>query len=369
MRMFLKTTFLLGFFFLVNFSFSQSERETRQRARKISPYFCGTDILLKDRFLKDTSFQNNHKRLEERLYQKKIQGKNLKKISGGYAIPVVVHVIHNNGTENISDLQILQGIRDLNDAFKKISPYDGNASVDVEIQFCLAVQDEGGNYTTGINRIQSPLTNMTMETEDLSLKDLSRWNPSKYVNIWLVNEINSLSVGTGVAAYAYLASVHGAPEDGIVCEAFWFGSSKDNSKTMIHEMGHYLNLYHTFEEGCINNNCLMDGDKVCDTPPDNIDISFFCGMDNSCNSDEDDISVNNPFRSLSLGGLGDQLDMDHNYMDYSPLSCQNAFTEGQKERMTSALSGPRASLLNSMGCESLCSNPVSASFTYNPVGI
>ncbi|MFL5728695.1 MAG: choice-of-anchor L domain-containing protein [Cytophagaceae bacterium] len=282
--------------------------------------------------------------------------------AGIYTIPVVVHIIHNNGPENISDATVQQGIQDLNDAFAQHSPYNGPNSVNVGIQFCLAQQDENGNFTTGINRIQSSLTNMTMETQDMDVKNLSRWDPLLYMNIWLVRDINSISAGPGVAAYAYLASSHGMPEDGIVNEAGWFGSSKNNSKIHIHETGHYLNLYHTFNEGCGNNNCLLDGDHVCDTPPDqSVNVVPCNGSINSCLTDPDDTSPNNPFRNS--GGSGDQDDMISNYMDYGDQACQNAFTQGQKDRMVAAITGPRNSLLSSIGCNSLCPSPITIGFT------
>ena len=115
-------------------------------------------------------------------------------------------------------------------------------------------------------------------------------------------------------------------------------------------MGHYLNLYHTFES-CTNNDCTTDGDQVCDTPPDNSTTSIPCGASmNSCTTDEDDTSINNPFRSISLGGLGAQNDMYQNYMDYGFQNCQDRFTAGQSARMRSALTGARSSLLSSLGC-------------------
>lgn len=149
------------------------------------------------------------------------------------------------------------------------------------------------------------------------MKDLTRWDPRHYLNIWLVREITSESVGDGVAGYAYFPSSHGTREDGIVGEARWFGSSTDNSKIFAHEAGHYLGLYHTFQGGCANNDCLADGDRVCDTPPDGTTIGVSCGSTfNSCTTDDDDLSINNPFRPSGSGGIGDQNDLYIDYMDY-----------------------------------------------------
>lgn len=279
-----------------------------------------------------------------------------------YTIPVVMHVVHFSGTavgvnENISDAQIQAGINHMNDAFRNVGFYDPLTGADIEIEFCLASQDPLGNFTTGINRIaNNALSDLDMDTEENTLKaTITSWDPLSYCNIWLVDEICSSGSGScGTAGYAYLASSHGQPWDGIVNEARFFGSSQNNSKVHIHEMGHYLNLSHTFD-GCTNNDCTTDGDQVCDTPPDNSTTAANCFSSpaptpNSCTTDEDDTSLNNPFRSIALGGLGEQNDMYQNYMDYGFQSCQDRFTEGQKSRMRTALTGPRASLLSSQGC-------------------
>jgi plastocyanin len=131
----------------------------------------------------------------------------------------------------------------------------------------------------------------------------------------------------------------------------------------IHEAGHYLGLFHTFNVGCTNNNCQTDGDMVCDTPPDNSSAATMCTFaPNSCTTDDDDLSLNNPFRPTAQGGIGDQTDMIENYMDYGFQNCQLFFTAGQGSRMTAALSTTRASLLQSIACNSLCTNPITIGF-------
>jgi len=278
-----------------------------------------------------------------------------------YTIPVVVHVVHFTGTavgtnENITDAQVAQGIQDLNDAYRNVGFYDPLTEADAEIEFCLASRDPLGNFTTGITRTANDaLTDLDMDTEDNSLKaTIAQWDPLLYCNIWLVDEICSSVPGPldcGTAGYAYYPSSHGQPWDGIVNEARFFGSSQNNSKVHIHEMGHYLNLSHTFDSGCTNNDCTTDGDKVCDTPPDNSTAAIACvSTANSCTTDEDDTSINNPFRAVGLGGLGEQNDMHQNYMDYGFQSCQDRFTPQQATRMRTALTTTRASLLSSLGC-------------------
>lgn len=279
-------------------------------------------------------------------------------------IPVVVHIIHDNGSENIPDAQVQQGIADLNDAFANAGAYHTADGVDVGIRFCLAKQDPFGNASPGIDRQASILTDVTSETQDLALKSLVRWDPTHYLNIWLVREITSQAAGAGVAGYAYFPSSHGGLEDGIVNEARWFGSSTDNSKVHIHEVGHYFGLYHTFEGGCTNNDCLADGDRVCDTPPDGSSAAVPCSMAvNTCGTDDDDLSANNPFRPVAQGGLGDQPDLFADYMDYGLQVCQHLFTSGQADRMQAMLTTARTSLLSSSGCAIPCPGLLSVGFT------
>ena len=364
-----KITILLCVFFIFSFLYSIGQTGIQ---------WCGSDIMRQKNFDENPRTKQKNDSLENALFLLVQQQFQQKKSGIGpppslmqiYTIPVVVHIIHNNGPENIPDAQVIAGMQHLNDAFRNVGYYDPSTGVDVEIEFCLAKQDENGNPSTGIDRVVSALTNMTMETDDISLKNLLRWNPTKYLNIWIVKEITSQSMGTGVAGYAYFPSSHGNVVDGIVNEANYFGSTPDKSKVAVHEMGHYLGLYHTFEGGCSNNNCFIDGDKVCDTPPDGSTAPVSCGgAINTCQTDDDDLTANNPFRPISNGGQGDQNDMFINYMDYGYQTCQSAFTLGQKNRMIPSLTGERGSLLQSSGCNPPCINPITASFSASATNV
>ncbi|MFY9311629.1 MAG: M43 family zinc metalloprotease [Bacteroidia bacterium] len=281
--------------------------------------------------------------------------------SSTYKIPVVVHVIHlgepiGTGT-NISDAQIYSAISSLNDAFGKApgSIYDGNG-VDTDIEFCLASKDPNGNPTTGINRINGTGTadyeniGIDYDTNEVQVKALSFWDNTKYYNIWVVSEIGDNNGGSGTQGYAYFPIAGPFTEDGAVVlyNAFGFDPNMSlgyNLKpytnlniTLIHELGHGLDLYHTFEgdDGgttCPPNTagqCLTEGDLVCDVPP-HIRSASNCVPDANANS-------------CAPGTTA--ADYQHNYMDYSSDACQNMFTADQAARMVATLTSLRSSLVS-----------------------
>lgn len=278
-----------------------------------------------------------------------------------YSLPVVIHVIHNNGAENISDEQVQSGIENLNLAFANQEPFFDENGSPCPVNFCLAQRDPEGNATSGIVRVQNELTTILVPSQDQAMKDLSRWAPEQYINIWIVKEITWEPSASGVLGYATYPASHGLEFDGIVVEAVSF-SDPYFFPVLIHEMGHYLGLYHTFEAGCPNDDCFAQGDRVCDTPPDAVTHLDTCSDGpNSCNTDPNDESSDNPFRPLDFGGIGDQADASSNYMDYSGLDCMINFTQGQSDRIRAALLSERNSLLFSQLCEPPCTNPFIAS--------
>lgn len=266
-------------------------------------------------------------------------------------LPVVFHVIHQYGDENISDGQVLQALNALNDGFANVNVFDQGSGVNTNIRFCLVKQDENGHFTTGINHVYADLPEIIPEVHDGFLKSLINWDPDRYINIWVVKEITGFKEEQDcgfkkehdIAGYATLPGAHGTDRDGIVVEAASIQS------TIIHEMGHYLGLYHTFS-GCTNNDCSIDGDMVCDTPPQGRSGAACDGSSNTCNTDD------------QSGFSTDQNDLPYNFMDYT--GCPHDFTPGQKERMRYMVLNVRNSLLNQTTCEIVCQDPEEAEFTF-----
>ena len=235
-------------------------------------------------------------------------------------IPVVFHVIHNNGPENISDAQIYDAVDVLNATLRAMDsqvsdviPEFEDLVADIEIEFRLAQKAPNGDCHSGINRIVSELT----YEGDSDMKALIQWPRNKYMNVWVCAE------AAGAAGYTLLpSSVQGqwAALDGIVLQHSYCGSIGTSnlfrSRTLTHEVGHWLNLEHTWGPSntpALQSNCNED-DNVSDTPET---IGW-----QSCNL---------------AGSTCGSLDNVQNYMDYS--YCSRMFTEGQKTRMrTAALS-------------------------------
>ena len=283
---------------------------------------------------------------------------------GIVTVPVVVHVLHENGEENIPDSQIENAIEQLNAAFSSQDPFVNPEGVDTEIQFCLAGTDPDGEFTTGIVRTETEYAEVFVPSEEQAMKDVSRWDTEKYLNIWLVKELVREPSNYGVIGFATFPDQHGSDLDGVVCEAEFFGTTFDYSKVHMHEIGHYLGLYHTFQDGCPNDDCQTSGDWICDTPPDQQAFSFLCyDGANTCDTDDDDLSLNNPFRPIDLGGLGDVADEKDNFMDYSNLYCMNQFSEEQGLRMKAVVTEIRASLLEGDRCVTPCEAPFEANIS------
>ena len=143
------------------------------------------------------------------------------------------------------------------------------------------------------------------------------------------NTLNVYSTSGGAyLGWAYLPSITESSQahlDGIVIDwetvpgaSTTYAGRYDLGETLTHEVGHWINLEHTFYGGCNKR-----GDFVDDTPPQKTPTS-------GCPIGKD---------TCKAPGL----DPIHNYMDYSYDTCYTEFTEGQTQRMRDAWLFYRAS--------------------------
>lgn len=313
---------------------------------------CSNDMLLFS-LRKDPSYKSREEAMNRAILAAS------RSLSGDTIIlPVVVHIIDQN-PGSITDQDVIDGIAALNDAYSKTGAFASSPGVDTKIRFCLSQKDPDGGNTTGITRTESFFSDdLNMDNEDSRLKDLVQWDPVRFINIWLVKNIHGESYADyicgnwyrlGVGGYATMPP-NGGPGDGIVVAGL-------GATLLAHEMGHYLGLYHTFQGGCANINCLTDGDMICDTPPDNsVRPSLSCGIpENSCRTDTLSSHSNGSF-------LTDVPDQIANFMDYGNGSCSVEFTQGQADRMRAAVMTQRAGLLQDE-CSRPCIENIIAGFT------
>jgi PKD repeat protein len=237
-----------------------------------------------------------------------------------YIIPVVFHIIHDYGIENISDAQVLDQVAILNRDYAKLNAdtasiipqFQGIASA-IDVEFRLATIDPEGNCTNGIDRVASK---RTYNADDGS--KLNGWPRRNYLNIWVVNSIGA----SGVAGYAYYPSSvtgMGMTVDGIIILHDYIGSigtsTVGHSRALTHEVGHWLDLPHVW--GSTNQPGVACGD---DGIPDTPQTKGWSYCPSAAASRVCDTAIYENYQ---------------NYMDYS--YCSRMFTHDQKLAMHAAL--------------------------------
>ena len=257
-----------------------------------------------------------------------------------YTIPVVVHIVHLGGVDNISNEQVYDAIAVLNEDFSMTNPDLGNTVApfntitgDADFEFVLATKDPSGNCHLGITRTYSTHTNHDGDDDiiDAIQAQHGNWPSNKYMNVIVCQD------PAGAAGYTYNPSGwNTGMSAGIFMRHDYMGTIGTSGgfarHTLSHEAGHWFNLSHVW--GGNNNpgagSCNGSQDQVNDTPPtvgwQSCDVNG-----NTCSND-----------ATNSGGYysTDVIDNVQNIMEYS--YCSTMFTQGQAARMQTSVNSSTA---------------------------
>lgn len=296
-------------------------------------------------------------------YSKQNQG--LKKQNATcYIIPVVFHVYGTTqGGKTVNNSIIINALNGLNNDFHGLnSDYSTvhNTFLSIrdkmpDLTFALAQKDPSGNPTSGIvyHTTASGYGNGTGYDAIIAA---DAWDNYKYMNVYVMNDLynDGVTNNSGVAWYpSTIMSDNNTAR--VVYNGAYLGTNTgvEFASVLTHEFGHWLNLIHTFEGGCVSPN-----DNVNDTPPCDYSAAHY-----TCHPSA---SANSPLNCSS------NLINAENYMDYSGASgCYKMFTQGQVARMYASLMHPaRQALwqpanLVATGLSSLCDAAGIRSVDYN----
>jgi hypothetical protein len=286
----------------------------------------------------------------EKKLQQYLQNSSLLDSNALFTIPIVIHVIHTGtaigSPDNPTDTNLTDMITGLNNAWRMNGASYGG--VDIKMQFQLAIRSPQCGAATGINRVNGSsvpnyvsggiaINTFPGSADEWTVKALSRWPNTDYINIWIVNKINGTS--SGIGGFAYFAEYNSAAGDGIVINALY--ANGPSSTVLVHEMGHSFEMYHTFhddgdETQCPRiDSCAYYGDRVCDTEGGLLE-TVCTNPINSCTA-----------LPYLIADVTHNYTVLNNYMNYT--NCPWMFTQGQKDRIRATLFVFRQGLISSGG--------------------
>lgn len=237
-----------------------------------------------------------------------------------YTITVVVHRLESvTGDGVYPDSMVTTQIEIMNEDFRALAGTPGEPGYDTRVQFRLATEDPDGNPHPGWTRTTNEFWFNDVPDPVLgNYWDNLAWDTERYLNIYTMSPVAPGGVILGYVQW-FPAEGAGLPDDGV--RILWnaFGRNSSNApynqgRTATHEVGHYLGLYHVFQDGCgtaTRPGCYQTGDLICDTEPD-ANSHGGCPVNANTCGDPDPI---------------------RNYMEYTDDLCMNNFTQEQARRI------------------------------------
>lgn len=283
-----------------------------------------------------------------------------------YTLPVVVHLVHSGEAvgANLSAAQVQSQLDALNEDYRNLNA-DGALvpgafqplRADVQVQFVAALIDPSGRRLPepGIDRVSRVARGFAAAPYspayiDDVIKPATSWNPSQYVNIWVLDLGDKLlgyaQFPDNTAGLGGLSPLGGAATtDGVVVLYSAFGrvgtlsANFDRGRTLTHELGHWLGLRHVWGDAPC-------ADDYCADTPTQAAGNFGCPAF--------------PHVSCANEASGD---MFMNYMDYVNDGCMHLFSADQKARIQAVLAAGTPRRTELLASPALCPTVAAAAAT------
>lgn len=272
-------------------------------------------------------------------------------------IPVIFHVVLNNAQmQQMADTpgiitRIKSQIDVLNENFNAKNADSTSIPAafkplfaNLNIKFALATKDPQGNPSRGYEFIRTTKTGFDAQNggttgstyycsdaKYASTGGANAWDATKYLNVWVINITPAGVGGVGTPPpYAIYGGTTQFPwaEQGVAIaygtlgkqtspSQYFLAASANKGRVLVHELGHFFNLFHPFGMSTMNNSNCQDDDGVTDTPPQAAPTQSVCPTFPKT----DGCSPASP-------GI-----MFMNHMDYADETCRLMFSTGQKARV------------------------------------
>ena len=298
--------------------------------------------ILQRRSLRDTSRERDSLRLTD--------GARLDDSDFSVTIPVIFHVIHDGLDGYVPEWRLMAQVDVLNSAFggvTKTSTGGDNANAaDTKVRFTF--------YEVSYHDVSSPdfLFSRDWFRDDCSpgtegeraIREVLAVTPENYLNVYTCEPPDG-ALGWVAAFpddYAETSKQHGvfllhSTLPGGDATPYHLGD------TAVHEVGHHLGLYHTFQGGCHDLWDTNAGDAVFDTPPHARANHGTCAELNDQIFGPPDSCIS-PGQSDASSAPYFGTDPTTNFMNYAVDNCMAEFTPGQAGRIKETIEQYKPSL-------------------------
>lgn len=281
---------------------------------------CSFDKIMRETLVKDPAFMRSFFRVQQKMAQSQQNDQ--------ITIPTIVHILHNGepygSGSHINSETVYEVIAGLNEF---LDGEESTESPNTLIDICLAQIGPDGNPINAVqyHNVYDIYPNWTGGDPTSNgaygqIENAIGIEPNEYLNIvvgdWTGNP-------QGFSAL---------PPADIFVWTKTIQFTNLSSNTLVHEVGHWCGLYHTFqdspfspggydscEEAAAEVSCTIEGDRVCDTPPTVLNFGCY----EACPGD-----------------------VIESYMSYASDECQTLFTQGQIDRMHFMMANYRSDVVD-----------------------